>query len=130
MGPSFSSVTNMKKLALKVKVMSVLYVAFFGPDSKMRNSTTGGGSVGRRSAAARRLVSILLYASFLFLFFFFSIGGVRQLHLAPDPQALERSGCWMTFNLYVIVLPSQVVLLAVCSDSFGGNASGIRLDMA
>jgi hypothetical protein len=31
------------------------------------------------------------------------------VHFAPEPQALARSGCWMTFNWYSNFLPSTVI---------------------
>lgn len=44
----------------------------------------------------------------------------RYEHLAPEPQALARSGCWITTNSYVNRLPSfviRVMLLRVSLDT-------------
>lgn len=49
-----------------------------------------------------------------------------DLHLAPAPQALARSGCWMTVNLYVSFFPSRVILLNEFSvSSVGGTRGGL-----
>jgi hypothetical protein len=44
------------------------------------------------------------------------VGMHRHEHLAPEPHALARSGCWITTNSYVSCLPSfvtRVMLLRV-----------------
>lgn len=36
-----------------------------------------------------------------------------NLHLAPEPHALARSGCWITVKSYLIVLPVLVTRVVV-----------------
>ena len=80
-------------------------MSFLLSPSKIRSSTTGGGSTGRRSAEAALRVSTTgrgghgLYGWYK--------------HLAPEPHALARSGCWMTDISYVKCLPSFVTRLFV-----------------
>ena len=46
-----------------------------------------------------------------------------HLHLAPEPHALARAGCWITFSTYVYVLPSCVVRVNLALFSF---STGLR----
>ena len=54
-------------------------------------------------------------------------GTESSLHLAPDPQALARSGCWMTSSSYVRCRPSLVMRFV---DVFVSFETASMLDMA
>ena len=42
----------------------------------------------------------------------------HRSHLAPEPHALARSGCWMTVNWYDSLLPSFVILVVELTVSW------------
>lgn len=45
--------------------------------------------------------------------------GFSDIHLAPEPQALARSGCWMTSSSYSNSRPSLVMRLMLALVSLG-----------
>lgn len=48
-----------------------------------------------------------------------------NLHFAPEPHALARSGCWITVKSYLMVLPDFVTRVVVATVSgFVGFLSG------
>lgn len=79
----------------------------------MRSWTTGGGSTGRRSADAKSGISVCNN--------YLSLHTVRKpnIHFAPEPQALARSGCWITVNVYFSFLPPLVCLVIVSGMLLG-----------